>query len=176
MKKLLWGIIATLGLSGSAIADTNWAEEYLDQYARYSMWTVACGITPYSCVGVQTPKMKRVAMRPGLLGFYDGSDTVYVNMNLNGIDLKEVLVHEMVHYLQVQVGGLKVPGRPEPICRAEEEAFTLVDKWLIKIGYKNMVVGPDWWRPYVHCWPYYNPNFDLWEWLEAEIKILFPFK
>lgn len=173
MRNFFLAILATVGLGASANA-TNWEAEYLDQYARYTSWTVACELTPYSCIGVEVPKVVRVKMRKGLLGYYDGGDSVFINIDLmNGIQTKEVLVHEMIHYLQAKVGGLKVPGPAEPICRAEEEAFTLVDKWLLEIGYKNMVVGPNWWYPYQHCWPYYNPNYTVWDWLKGMVEDLF---
>lgn len=127
--------------------------------AKYKAWFQACDYSPYSCIGIKVPKVVTQWMRYQLLGYYDGSDTVFINRRLRGQRLNEVLMHEMIHYLQVQVGGLSVPGYAEPICRAEEEAFFLVDMWLADHSYSDLMRGPDWWRPYNHCWRFYNPQW-----------------
>jgi hypothetical protein len=127
---------------------------------KYKAWFQACDYSPYSCIGINPPRVITKHMRRGLLGQYRGGGSVLINRKLRGQKLNEVLMHEMIHYLQVQVGGLKVPGAAEPICRAEEEAFTLVDKWLREHGYADLQVGPKWWRPYGHCHEFYKPDYD----------------
>ncbi len=127
--------------------------------AKYKAWFQACDYTDYSCIGIKVPKVVSEHMRYGLLGYYDGGDTVYVNRTLKGQRLNEVLMHEMIHYLQVQAGGLIVPGPAKEICEAENEAFTQVDKWLVDHGYADLVAGPLWWRPYGHCYQWFDPNW-----------------
>ena len=131
--------------------------------AKYKAWFQACDYTPYSCIGVKVPHVVTEWMRYGLLGYYDGTDIVYVNRRLKGQRLNEVLMHEMIHYLQVQRGGLEVPGYAEPICNAEEEAFFLVDMWLADHSYSDLMRGPEWWRPYYHCYAFYNPAYEEWQ-------------
>ncbi len=129
-----------------------------DFAAKYKAWFQACDYTPYSCIGVKVPKVVAKYMRRGMLGQYDGSDTVFVNRTLRGQRLNEVLMHEMIHYLQKQVGGLVVPGLAKDICAAEEEAFTTVDRWLLDHGYKDLMIGPRWWEPYSWCHEWYGPK------------------
>lgn len=127
--------------------------------AKYKAWFQTCDYTPYSCIGVKVPKVVTEWMRYGLLGYYNGTDTVYINRRLRGQQLNEVLMHEMVHYLQVQRGGLDVPGYSVDICRAEEEAFSITDQWLIDHGYADLIRGEEWWQPYRHCWKFYKPGW-----------------
>ena len=127
--------------------------------AKYKAWFQACDYTDYSCIGVKVPKVVSEYMGRNLLGYYNGTDTVYVNSTLKGQRLNEVLMHEMVHYLQSKVGGLQVPGYAEPICHAENEAFSVVDQWLADHGYADLQRGSEWWVPYRHCYPWYNPNY-----------------
>ncbi len=135
---------------------------YLQQFAdyreKYKAWFQACDYSPYPCLGIGVPAVVQKWMPYSLLGYYDGSGTVFVNRRLKGQRLNAVLMHEMVHYLQVQAGGLEVPGYAKPICRAEEEAFGIVDEWLIDHSYADLIRGDEWWRPYSHCWEWYKPN------------------
>jgi hypothetical protein len=81
----------------------------------------------------------------------------------------------MIHYLHVVRNIIEVPGYAPEICWSENEAFTLTDMWWELIGQPERKRGPDWWKPYSHCWPYYDPNFDIWEWLDVMIdEILIP--
>ena len=151
-------ILVGLFLSAPAYAAT--VLDYNKGKDKYSSWINACEYTQYSCLEVELPKVKYEGMSKTLLGYYDGSDTIYINSRLNGIARREVLMHEMVHYLQKQVGGLRVPGPAKEICEAEEEAFTVVDQWLEDQDREDLMVGPNWWRPYAHCHPYYNPKWE----------------
>ncbi len=173
MRKAILGVLAAFVLFAVTVAGTRaylmQAEPeslgfvYLQQEenyrAKYKAWFQACDYTDYSCIGVKVPKVVSEYMRYSLLGYYDGGGTVYVNRRLRGQELNEVLMHEMVHYLQKQVGGLRVPGYAEPICHAENEAFAVVDLWLKDHGYEDLMRGPRWWVPYRHCYPWYNPDY-----------------
>jgi hypothetical protein len=80
------------------------------------------------------------------------------------------MIHEMIHYLHVQEGIINIPGYAPELCWSENEAFTLVDIWWEWIGKPEKKRGPNWWKPYTHCWPYYNPNFNIWEWIDQMIE------
>jgi len=129
-------------------------------FDKYTSWINACRYTKYTCAALKTPRVVYKQLRPGLLGYYDGGDTIYIKLGVRGWLRKEILMHESVHYIQKHIGGLVVPGPPYGICKAEAEAFGAVDKWLIDNGKNNMVVGPDWWKPYTHCWKWYDPNWN----------------
>ena len=148
-----------IGLFLSAPAHPATVLDYTKGKDKYISWINACEYARYSCIDVDLPKVQYKKMRRGLLGYYDGTDTIYIRAGLSGDERREVLMHEMVHYLQKQVGGLRVPGPAKEICTAEEEAFTTVDEWLKDSGLDNLIVGPNWWRPYAHCHPYYNPEW-----------------
>ncbi len=143
---------------------------YVRDKDTYEVWTEACFRTQYTCGLTELPKIMRVELEPGLLGYYDGTDKIYVLKGLRGLRYKEVVMHEMIHYIQKQVGKAEIPGPAESICRLEAEAFTVVDKWLLDSGEQWLMVGPDWWKPYVHCWPWYDPDWakysagDQWIW------------
>lgn len=158
MRNMLYALLLCLPLGASA-KPLDIEKTYYRSKVVYEMWMEACYYTKYTCGLTPVPKVKRETMRRGLLGQYRGGDTIYINRRLVGIPLKEVLMHEMVHYIQTKVGGLKVPGRAEPICRAEAEAFTTVDEWLVDNGYGYLVVGKNWWKPYQHCWRWYDPKW-----------------
>ena len=138
-------------------------------FDKYEAWINACFYTRYSCIGVPVAKVQYERLEDGHLGYYDGGDTVVVSTKLRGIVRKEVLMHEFIHYLQTNIGGLEVPGAPAPICAAEEEAFTTTDKWLVDIGKGYMVVGPLWWKAYPHCWRYYDPKWSSYQDWEQDI-------
>ncbi len=176
MYKAILGVLAALLIFGTAASGTKVYLEYrqpkpvaslqlLDTQqeenyrAKYKAWFQACDYTDYSCIGVPVPKVVSENMGRRLLGYYNGTDTVYVNRTLKGQRLNEVLMHEMVHYLQAKVGGLKVPGYAEPICHAENEAFAVVDLWLIDHSYADLIRGPRWWVAYRHCYPWYKPDY-----------------
>jgi hypothetical protein len=173
MRQVLYSLGAAILLFLASVAGTNTylkatQPEYFgiitlqqeENYReKYKAWFQACDYSPYTCIGVVPPKVVSEYMRYGLLGYYQGDDTVYINRRLRGQELNEVLMHEMIHYLQAKVGGLPVPGPANLICQAEEEAFTLVDQWLLDHGYGDLRVGPEWWKPYDHCWRWYGPDW-----------------
>jgi hypothetical protein len=119
-------------------------------------WIEMCDVvsenTEYSCGGVTPPKVVYENMRPGLYGYYDGSDTVYVNSALGDHDTLATIIHEMIHYLHVQNKQIPIPGPAKLICWSENEAWTLEGLWS---GTDNSY----WWVAYPHCWRYYDPQF-----------------
>lgn len=159
MRKLIAVMLILMGTTAASAGD------YRTSKLRFDMWLEVCLTGPYSCDGVKVPKVKRTSMEDGLYGYYDGGDTVYINRKLWANQKRATLYHEMLHYLQKQVGGLIVPGPAEQICHAEAEAFEYTDKWWVRIGNPSKQRGDTWWRPYRHCHKYYNPDYEptIWD-------------
>lgn len=106
----------------------------------------------YSCGTIAPPKVIYQEMREGLYGYYDGGDTVFVNEALNAVDRNRTLIHEMIHYLHVELEMIRVPGPAKEVCWSENEAWTL----------EGIYSGEDnskWWYSYPHCYKYYDPDW-----------------
>lgn len=159
--KILILLLVSAVASGVAASDPL-AKERSD--AKYEAWSWACELTS-SCLEVPVPSVVYIELDGGLRGTYQGGDTIYVSPNLGGLDRMSTLIHEMIHYLHHKNGVVNVPGTPRETCWSEAEAFRLVDSWWELQGYPELKRGPEWWRAYWHCEPYYNPEWDLWEWL-----------
>ena len=152
MKKL-WLVLIACMIPYAANAG------YQSERLRYEMWLEVCLNISYSCEGVAPPAIEYQSMRRGLNGFDNGTDTVYVSKHLWGEQKRATIFHEMTHYVQTKVGGLKVPGFAAPICAAEAEAFAETDAWWERIGRPWMKRGADWWKPYAHCRQFYDPSY-----------------
>ena len=91
-----------------------------------------CKLSVYSCYGVERPKVIFMPLRNGLLGLYiSGMNIVYLNDMLQYADpmlAKQVLVHEMTHYLQW------VYDAPRDRCLWEAEAFAVSNLYVSKNG------------------------------------------
>lgn len=171
--KILVTLLALLATTASAtLAQSQWDEEvmYNRSYDRWYSWIEACELTGYPCSEIQIPTVVYEPMRKYLHGWYGGGLKVYVNETLYGTQRRATIIHEMVHYLHAAQGIINVPGWSKEICWSENEAFTLVDKWWVSIGWPEKQRGPYWWRPYTHCWPYYHDQFDFWLWIDKMIE------
>lgn len=112
------------------------------------------------CENVEEPKIVYEKMRQGLMGYYDGGDTIYVNEELKGKDRFATILHEMVHYIDA-AHGLPVPGPASLICKSEDTAWFLEGVWWGLQGQPDKA-RPDWWKSYPHCWQWYAPQqFEL---------------
>ena len=167
-------MLAILSLLLGVLTNGDTEQTYVRDKDTYEVWTEACFRTQYTCGLTELPKIVRVELRPGLLGYYNGTDKIYVLKGLTGIRYKEVVMHEMIHYIQKQVGKAEIPGPAITICKLEEEAFTVVDQWLKDVGANWLIVGPDWWKPYAHCWKWYDPQWDSYSVGDKEIWSLDP--
>lgn len=126
---------------------------------KYLAWNMLCfDLRDIDCTGIPVPKVmtfRPSASRPGLSGFYDGSDTIYVRNNLRGRALEDVMVHEMSHYADMFViPGFTVPGYARSICFSEKRAWAVSDAYNIRYGYPKLVVGETWVNWYAHCRKY----------------------
>lgn len=160
MKKLMLALGVVL-LFATQIAA---ASSYRYEKMRYDTWLEVCEYTHYSCTNVDVPKVKYKWMGRGLLGQYKGGDTVDINRSVSWSQKRATLYHEMIHYLQAKVGGLRVPGPAKEICEAEAEAFAEGDKRWERMGQSHKKRGPDWWKPYRHCRRFYGgqPSGPFW--------------
>ena len=167
MRRLLSTIFALLMIAAPlAIAPANAIEmtlaqsielDYGRQLDRYSAFIIVCEIAPYNCISVTPPTVVYMTLLPLAYGRYPGGDSIIIQQGLTGGKRREVLIHETVHYVQAKVGGLIIPGPVKAICYAEEEAFGVVDDWLISINKSYRTRGSDWWKPYPHCYQWFNP-------------------
>lgn len=126
---------------------------------KYIAWNMLCfDLRDVDCTGIPVPNLKLfrpLPQRPNLLGYYDGSDTIYVRNNLRGRALEEVLTHEMSHYADMFViPGFEVPGYARSICFSEKRAWAVSDAYHVRYGYPRKVVGERWVNWYSHCRKY----------------------
>jgi len=125
--------------------------------AKYIAWDLLCfELRDVDCTGVVLPKVQKFQpnpLRPGLAGYYNGSDTIFIRSTLTGEAREEVLAHEMSHYLDVTFGITNVPGYAEEICFSEKRAWAVSDAYWTKYLRPSKVVGESWANWYRHCTP-----------------------
>ena len=157
MKQMIAVLILIVGIFGCTSLETK--QEQARQVTEQAAWLDMCQLlidedTGYHCARLMAPLVVYEEMREGLHGYYDGSDTIYINIKLEGTDLFDVLMHEGIHYVHVQLQMLEVPGPAIEICWSENEA------WMLTGAYWNED-NSNWWRAYPHCWPYYADTQEL---------------
>jgi hypothetical protein len=126
--------------------------------SEYWTWRRTCSMLRevYQCGMLSMPKVEYEEMRPGLLGYYKGGDTIWINSSLSGKEKVSTLIHEYTHYLQVKRGNLILPGPAKQVCDAEAEAFMFTDVYRRSVDLP--LNYPNWWRAYPYCWQYYAPR------------------
>ena len=181
MRTLILGILAAIAVGTTISADIvtdydtgSWvysplvkqqpmseAELLHHQRLRFRMWNDLCIMyREESCAGIHAPKVKTFApgsKRAGVMGYYDGSDAVYIRRNLTPLQKEEVIAHEMSHYLDVQLGITVVPGEALPICMSEKRAWGVSDKYWLRRGVapnSKKIIGAKWVMWYSHCTPH----------------------
>lgn len=182
IKALLLGIAAAL-ICSTGVAQTITVEDYRLMEDKYEAWNLLCfELRDVDCTGIPVPNVERQEMAKNLAGYYDGSDTVFINEKLRGLQRLEVLAHEMSHYIDVQTMGLKVPvynGDIEGIkglCFSEKRAWAVSDNFWKQYKNNRMQVGAKWVKWYDHCRPYADllypdvydkplPRQAWWSWL-----------
>ena len=154
------GVILTFICSTAAIADVS-ADEYRLMLAQHRAWNELCfELRDVDCTGMKIPYVEIEKMRKGLQGYYDGTDTVYIREGLTGDALREVLAHEMSHYIDVQLGLATAPVRIDDkvgvfnLCMSEKRAWAVSDAFWKARHYTNREVGGQWVKWYDHCRPY----------------------
>lgn len=113
----------------------------------------ACRLSGYSCRGITAPRVMRAAvpLAPTWYGiYYPGSSVVFVRDDVN-VEIDSgyiVLVHEMVHYLQLTVGGLVYVDQFTG-CIGEAEAFAASNRLARELG--NPELARDNWAEQYGC-------------------------
>jgi hypothetical protein len=117
-------------------------------------------LVQYECGDLAPPKVEffEAETEPGLRGYYGGGGIIFISNRLEGDDRDMTIFHETVHYIQWQVGGLKLPNTARNVCAAEDEAFLTTDVWIEMVRKRpDLKRGPDWWKAYPYCWSIYAP-------------------
>ena len=102
----------------------------------------ACLLSRYTCKDIRAPVVRETIFvdRAGALGLYFGGRTVWLSPGLSTNPKMRyiVLVHEMVHYLQVYEDEKGFPhNAPYENCMREEEAYEVSDKIAARFGLIN---------------------------------------
>jgi len=167
MKKFIATLIVFVGIFGCASLEEQQREKQTLTETR--AWLDMCQLlidehVGYECRRLMPPLVHYQSMRDGLHGFYDGSDTIYINSELEDDSLFDVLMHEGIHYVHVQHGIIPLPGPAKAICWSENEAWLLTGRYWKKDHSK-------WWRAYPHCWEFYANTQEMreygivWNWI-----------
>jgi hypothetical protein len=113
------------------------------------------------CADLDAPEIVTEDMYGGLQGYYEGGDTIYIREGLTALERLSVIIHEMVHYIDVHTFGLEVPGYASQVCASEERAWFIEGVWWGMQG-KPENARPDWWKNYPYCWEWYaTDSFSL---------------
>jgi len=151
------GVILSLGCTTLSAHD---ASEYATAKAKYRMWNQLCMEyrTEVSCAGIKPPKIVREHMRQGLRGYYDGSDTIYINRTLHGSEREATIAHEMSHYLDTMLGmNPDMPVKRSDkegilgLCMSEKRAWAVSDQFWKRYNRRIKPIGAKWVTWYDHC-------------------------
>ena len=153
MKALIATLILTIGLLGCVTTKQKQAQVEQAAWLNMCQLLIDEGVG-YHCARLKLPLTVYEPMRAGLSGYYNGGDTIFINSALVGWEVDEVLMHEQIHYVHVQLQMIPVPGPADQICWSENEAWTLTGTYY---GIDNS----KWWRAYPHCWAYYGDTQKL---------------
>lgn len=143
LRNLLYGSLALLCMAPVQAEQINTVE----------LFDFACRHSHVSCVNVPMPNIVLTWMG-GLWGAYSTAtpDTVWIEFNLlygPAFQLKEVIVHEMVHYLDYTVRSNPM-NSIRSVCASEARAWAIGNKWLEFNGYPQLV-EQNWQRLYPQC-------------------------
>lgn len=131
-------------LSALLIAALLPACAYAPQVAQWSpvesAFADACRLSQYDCTGVLAPEIRTTDFGEtfGVYGVYLGGTLVHVAADL---DFRSdpfayaILVHEVVHYLQVAVGGMLPSTSLLEVCVKEEEAYSVSNAVLVELHF-----------------------------------------
>jgi hypothetical protein len=100
----------------------------------------ACRLSQYDCAGVPPPAARVTDFGHdfGVYGVYMGGNLIWIasdaELLLGPVSLHAILIHETVHYLQEVVGHLRPSSSMLEVCAKEEEAYLVMNAWLIERG------------------------------------------
>jgi len=108
-------------------------------------WDYACYVTQYDCSVVEPPKVlwQDLYNMYGIVGGYDGSDTIYMDVTyLRAADpvyVQSILAHEITHYLDVQLGYTTLPYTSDNVCLSEFRAWRVGNAYVLTHGRPDLV-------------------------------------
>ncbi|MEE9586013.1 MAG: hypothetical protein V3W09_03840 [Nitrososphaerales archaeon] len=92
----------------------------------------ACELSNYDCDGVEQPIVRRSSQLEStdMYGLYIGGKILWVGSKLMPLRAHLTMFHEVVHYLQVNVGGTDLSFINDTgICVVEREAMQLTNTY-----------------------------------------------
>lgn len=118
-----------------------------------------CGVREIDCSNIAPPVVVTLPLQQmGIWGIYESnwdSDVVFIDPYLPVAWQKVVGVHEMSHYLDYQLGGLrrKEDGAYDvtELCQSESDGFRVANAWVWYVGYDQEYARYDWRNDYLHC-------------------------
>lgn len=137
MKRFLLSLMASLVASCVVVPAADVPVEQL-------AFADACRVSKYDCTGLTPPRVRHspFVTAVGALGVYVGGRTVYLAPEVhyqNDTLGYAILVHEMVHYLQVYADdGSRDPSHLE-LCLMEQEAWEVTNVILRERGLEAYV-------------------------------------
>lgn len=155
MKKLLAvvGLFLAAAVSLSALPEPKSPEQKALEYG--------CAVLNRDCSGVYLPKVQydylgMMGIR-GTVGILDErvvvilDATLYSGIREGDVRAMAVLVHEMVHAVDIQVGLANLPVQDMAnICRSEGRAFHVANQYMIDSGLPD-ATRYSWLQSYSQC-------------------------
>jgi hypothetical protein len=116
-KKLIALALVTVAI---VLGCTNYTQNRRENKA----WTLACDLSGADCSQLKAPIVSYEVMSPNLFGWYDEGNIIHVNKDYrNDPEVILTIIHEMVHYIQVQQWGYSFPMPKSVACVIEAQAF-----------------------------------------------------
>lgn len=125
----------------------------VDQIEIQQIFRDACRISEYECSGVDTPVVRRSNQLDPMhvYGLYAGGNILWINHDLASRRAL-TMFHEVIHYLQFNVGKLNPDLIGEiAICVIEREAMELTNKYALESNMIYYVRQLDEWQETYGC-------------------------
>ena len=126
----------------------------VDQIEIQQIFRDACRISEYECSGVDTPVVRRSdQLNPmHVYGLYAGGNILWINNQVIASRRTLTMFHEVIHYLQFNVGKLNPDLMGEiASCVVEHEAMELTNKYAIESNMLFYVRQLDEWQETYGC-------------------------
>lgn len=168
VRYVIFGVLLTAALAWIGASLLTWlvrqSNAEIAPPAFAEAWTIACEIA--DCTGIDPPRVQ-LMWNHAYRGGYNGDGVIHFNPMYpkDGTEMKATLVHEMLHYLTYQKGGIDYASQKD-ICDSENYSYTHVNAWLETIGREDLKIE-QWWadqdghRGYWKCIPWYPGYADF---------------
>lgn len=126
----------------------------VDQIEIQQIFRDACRISEYECSGIEIPVVRRSnQLNPmHVYGLYAGGNILWINNQVIASRRALTMFHEVIHYLQFNVGKLN-PDLMGDIasCVVEREAMELTNKYALESNMIYYVRQLDEWQETYGC-------------------------